>query len=81
MKLEAGSPDAGQYTLVDVLGNTIPFVKSFDTETEIAEVFIGTSGDVPIAMVTNVNGLKSLTNTTAVATVHLPGCKLIKKEV
>lgn len=81
MKLDKNHPLHSKVVLKDVMGKHITMVKSWDTDTETAEIFVLARQDsnstkcVVVKDPTNPQGVR-----VAVATVALPGCKLHYKD-
>ncbi len=75
MKIKAGYPEAVHYKLFDCVGRHIRYAKSFDTDTEVAEVFLPSEEGKVILKKEQADKARSI----AVATVHLPGAYLTYK--
>lgn len=81
MKIDINDPIGRITKIVDFVGKTIPLVKSFDTETKEAELYLMTSqeGSRKGILIVSVDA-SELLGTALLAKIILPGCKAINKE-
>lgn len=79
MLIEAKSEEAKDVRVVDSMGKEIPFVKSFNTETKEAEIYIRAKDDSPGKKIVVVRDEGETIGRPLLVKVSLPGCKAINK--
>lgn len=81
MKIDGDHPMARKIQIVDFLGNPVPYVHSFDTETKEAELYIpngGTGLNKFVVIKDESDDAKS--GTVLLVSTKLPGATVVHKE-
>jgi hypothetical protein len=78
MLIEAKSELAKDVKVVDFMGKEVAFVKSFDTETKEAELYIA-NRDNKVTVIKDGSEASPTMGQVLIVKVSLPGCKAINK--
>lgn len=79
MKIDTNHPEADKVMVLDFMDKQIKCVKSFDTETNIAEIYVP-CGDKGYVVIRDLSDPVETHGKLLTLEVHLPGARLVYKD-